>query len=84
MGDSGIVLRTTDSGETWLVDYTVPRIKLNSISILDNETGYIAGNSGKLFRTTNNGLNWQIHFVNNNLFRTITKFTLQILQQVIF
>lgn len=59
--DTGYIMKTTDSGNSWVVQYNQP-MKLNVVQFLDNNTGYVGGGSGtgtpRLYKTTNSGLNW--------------------------
>ena len=52
----GIVLKTTNSGNNWLVLVT-SSVYGYSISFFDENTGYIASSNG-LFKSTNGGINW--------------------------
>ena len=52
----GIVLKTTNSGNNWMVMVT-SSVYGYSIKFFDENTGYIAASNG-LFKSTNGGINW--------------------------
>ena len=52
----GIVLKTTNSGNNWMVKVT-SSVYGYSIKFFDENTGYIAASNG-LFKSTNGGINW--------------------------
>ena len=59
--DTGYIMKTTNGGNNWSVQYNQP-MKLNVVQFLDNNTGYVGGGSGsgtaRVFKTTNSGTNW--------------------------
>ncbi len=65
---TGIVLRTTDGGDTWT--YQSLGIILKSVSFVSASEGWIAGSQGKIYHTTDGGLNWtpQTSGTTTNLF----------------
>jgi len=58
-GDSGIILKTTNSGENWFSRETGTIRKLYGLSFPDSLTGFAVGQYGVIIKTTNGGLNWQ-------------------------
>ncbi|MCI0449480.1 MAG: hypothetical protein L0Y79_06805, partial [Chlorobi bacterium] len=70
--DTGYIMKTTDGGNNWVIQYNQP-MKLNVIQFLDNSTGYAGGGSGsgtgRIFKTTNGGTNWV------NIISFVTQFT---------
>ena len=68
VGDSGIILRTTNGGTLWSVVPTNVGNDLTSISFVDSQNGWVAGSNGLqtptyldsavVLRTNNGGLNW--------------------------
>ncbi len=61
-GDSGTVLKTSNSGNSWSqfqvgTAATLPR--LYGISCPDSSTCYTAGEGGAIYKTTNGGSSWQ-------------------------
>ncbi len=57
-GDSGIILKTTNSGNDWVKQNTPVTTKLNAIYFI-GDTGWCVGNSGTMIMTTDGGLNWE-------------------------
>ena len=53
-----IILRTSDSGTTWITQSGGTTSTLYSVSFTDVNNGWAVGNSGKILRTTNGGSNW--------------------------
>jgi photosystem II stability/assembly factor-like uncharacterized protein len=57
VGSAGVVLTSPDEGNTW--DYNkISEGSLYSISMIDENTGWISGSEGHLYRTTNAGKTW--------------------------
>ena len=52
------VLKTTNGGESWSEQNIDTDQWLRKIFMIDNQTGYIVGNSGIIFKTTNGGTDW--------------------------
>ncbi|MBM4158701.1 MAG: T9SS type A sorting domain-containing protein [Ignavibacteria bacterium] len=74
----GGILKTTNSGQNWIIQPEPLIHQYNSISFIDNNTGIAVGPSGMILRTTNGGQNWlvlsrpggdmgDVQFVNNNI-----------------
>ncbi len=71
VGDSGVIIATSDGGENWLNLYSsTDIIEFKQVQFLDRENGFVAGNILKqhpgylshqviLLRTTNGGLSWK-------------------------
>lgn len=66
-GDSGVVLKTTDSGMSWSALTTGTTVSLRSISFVNNDTGYVGGSyydtntkttRGVLLKTEDGGASW--------------------------
>lgn len=58
VGDEyGIILRTTNAGQTWDSVYGGSRL-LRGIAFTDVNTGFVVGNTGAILKTTNGGINW--------------------------
>jgi len=66
-GDSGLVLRSSDLGDTWSILNTGFDLKLNSVFFTNDSTGYVVGDSGLILRTSNYGLSWQQQTSPNNI-----------------
>jgi photosystem II stability/assembly factor-like uncharacterized protein len=60
VGNSGIFLRTSDNGETWMSISTGRSEHLLSVFFTDMNTGFVVGTSGLIMRTTTGGYNWDI------------------------
>ncbi len=67
-GDSGIILRTTNGGNSWVRQVSGTNLRLTSIEFADAMTGWALGgdpfstplcnNYNVLLKTTNGGINW--------------------------
>ncbi|HNY03797.1 MAG TPA: T9SS type A sorting domain-containing protein, partial [Bacteroidales bacterium] len=55
-GSSGMLLKTSDAGEQWIVQQKVTNQHLNSICFVNNDTGFAAGDRGAMLKTTNGGI----------------------------
>ena len=59
--DTGYIMRTTNGGNNWNVQYSITR-DFKTIQFVDLNTGYAGGGSGNgtrfLYKTTNGGINW--------------------------
>lgn len=58
--DGGIILKTTDAGETWVPQNSETKRELYSISFASADTGFAVGLYGRFVRTTDGGKNWYI------------------------
>jgi photosystem II stability/assembly factor-like uncharacterized protein len=60
VGQSGVILRTTDWGTSWNAQYLPEAPDLNTISFSENNHiyGVIAGSLGNILRTHNSGASW--------------------------
>jgi hypothetical protein len=73
--DSGIILKTINTGDTWTKLKIGTQDKLNSISHL-NDTIVVAGDKGSIYYCINNGELWQkINFLNSNNLTTVKCFS---------
>jgi photosystem II stability/assembly factor-like uncharacterized protein len=57
-GDGGVLFRSSDNGGTFNTQSIPGGANLNSIFMIDANTGWAAGNTGTLIKTVNGGLNW--------------------------
>ena len=55
VGQYGLILKTTDAGETWFEQYSGTTSTLHSVYFPSTDTGYIVGDSGIILKTTNGG-----------------------------
>ncbi len=66
-GASGLILHTTDSGETWAGD-SIADADLNSIQFIDTLFGWVCGDNGAFLLTVNGGNSWnKISFPEDHL-----------------
>jgi photosystem II stability/assembly factor-like uncharacterized protein len=60
-GDSGVVLKTIDTGKTWSKQTINPVVNLRKIQFINSQTGWVTGASSigiNVFKTTNGGNYW--------------------------
>lgn len=61
VGDSGLVMKTTDSGLTWTKIQTgYDDVRFNDVLFTSSSTGWVIGNDGIALRTTNGGYTWTL------------------------
>ena len=72
------VIKTMDEGKTWNIQNIKPTNWIRDILMLDENTGFIVGDSGMIYKTTDGGKNWllkssgtiyrlqNLNFINNN------------------
>ncbi len=58
VGDSGLILRTTNGGINWSSKSCGSSNNLLSIFFIDESTGWTVGDKGKIFQTTDRGETW--------------------------
>jgi predicted CXXCH cytochrome family protein len=58
VGDSGVVLRSTDGGAAWEVQDADTQVQLRAVDFADQSTGWVAGRDGTLRATTDGGSTW--------------------------
>jgi len=52
VGEYGIILKTTDAGNTWITQPGISNETLRSVHFANTNTGYIAGGYGTIIKTT--------------------------------
>jgi len=62
-GDSGVIIRTTNGGNSWSIQYFNPVLQVTDLQFINQNTGYGIANDFNTARTTilsttNSGLNW--------------------------
>jgi len=62
IGESGQVLQTTNSGQSWALADPRTNVNLRGGTFLGQAMGWIVGESGVIRRTTDGGLSWQQQF----------------------
>ena len=58
-GSDGIILKTTDGGNSWQANPVGFTRNLRSVCFPSAQTGYICGDSGTILKTTDQGVSWQ-------------------------
>ncbi|MBW7873744.1 MAG: T9SS type A sorting domain-containing protein [Ignavibacteria bacterium] len=58
-GTKGVIIQSTDFGNSWRLLYSNRQITLYSVSFPSSSVGYAAGSGGTILKTTNSGLNWE-------------------------
>lgn len=58
VGDSGLILSTTNGGTWWNEQQSHTKLGLNDIAFFNPDTGICCGTDGLIFRTTDGGANW--------------------------
>ena len=58
VGQSGLILKTIDSGENWTLQNGGTLNNLLSVYFIDDNTGWIVGENGTILKTTDSGENW--------------------------
>lgn len=58
IGDSGTIIASIDSGNTWIKQSSGVIDSLLAMSFIDSLTGYIVGSNGTILSTSNGGINW--------------------------
>lgn len=69
VGDSGVILYTSDGGRNWEKQISNTPYGLNSVSFCDSSNGWAVGYGGITLNTTNGGKNWNrvLHDTANNI-----------------
>ena len=68
-GVSAIILKTSHGGNNWRFLSSPLTSAFNSVSFVNENTGWIAGtDSNKIFKTTNGGDNWIVQFYSSDNF----------------
>jgi len=58
-GSQGVVIKTTDGGNSWIILSDSSSISLNSMLFINNRLGFIVGEKGTILNTTDAGASWQ-------------------------
>lgn len=58
VGQSGTVLRTTNSGTNWVAVTSGTSVHLFSVYFINGNTGWVVGDVGVILKTTNAGATW--------------------------
>lgn len=57
-GDGGIILKTTDGGNTWIPQTSSITNNITGVYFLTEDIGWAVGYGGKILKTVNGGTNW--------------------------
>lgn len=57
--ESGRVIATVDSGQTWRAQFVIPNTALWGIDFIDRENGWVVGEKGVMLKTTDGGQTWR-------------------------
>lgn len=57
-GNSGTVIKTTNSGNNWSSQIIDNSVNLTSLCFVNSELGWSAGSNSKIYKTTNSGAIW--------------------------
>ncbi|MFI5145437.1 MAG: YCF48-related protein, partial [Ignavibacteria bacterium] len=57
-GDSGVILKSTDDGNSFSQSNVGTNVKLNCVYFINTTTGWVAGNNGFIAETTDGGTSW--------------------------
>ena len=52
------ILKSTNSGNSWVEQASIQGRELKSIQFIDNNVGWIVGNTGFIYKTINGGTTW--------------------------
>lgn len=74
VGFYGIVLHTSDGGESWSRIYSDSIKTFSSVQFHDSNLGWIASHSGDIYRTMNGGISWTKTYENSGLRLTSMNF----------
>ncbi|HEY5124236.1 MAG TPA: YCF48-related protein [Ignavibacteria bacterium] len=72
VGDGSVILKTTNSGVSWLPQKTGFDLQLKSVYFINEYTGWLCGADGPqsaggtIFKTTNSGNNWSLMIINDS------------------
>jgi len=67
-GTTGLMLNTTDGGETWNEQSAPPNNAYYSVCFTDAQTGWASGYAGKMIHTTDGGNSWTSQNSGSNTF----------------
>lgn len=59
VGDTGIIINTTDEGVNWTIQPILLKLRLNSVHFVNKDVGWIAGRKGKILHTSDGGNMWE-------------------------
>lgn len=65
VGAHGTILKTTDGGANWSVNYSRTNNYIGGAYFLDDANGWAVGSRGMIMHTTDAGAHWEIKYVSN-------------------
>lgn len=63
VGSGGLIIKTSDGFNTWIVQTSGTKVELNDINFTDSDNGIIVGDNGNILTTTNGGSVWKKEIV---------------------
>jgi len=77
VGDNGVIVKSTDGGEHWILQSSGVVSPLRSVYFIDSNTGWAVGDGGIILHTTNGGVSFveeeQIKYQQSFYFCRITQ-----------
>ncbi|MFZ4622448.1 MAG: YCF48-related protein [Bacteroidota bacterium] len=58
VGNNGVVLRTSNDGQTWTAVPSFTTASLYGVHFIDKKAGWVAGSASTVYKTTDGGANW--------------------------
>jgi len=58
VGTGGVILKTSDAGNSWQKQKSHTRVALNDVDFIDDLVGYAVGLGGTILKTTDGGAHW--------------------------
>ncbi len=68
LGNSGVVLKSTDTGNSWKKLSINPVFDLRTLHFLDTLTGFVTGENARMMKTTDGGKTWTQRYVKTAAF----------------
>ena len=59
VGDVGTILRTTNGGDSWIIQNSGTSLPLHCVCFTDELNGIVVGNAGTILQTTDGGASWE-------------------------
>ena len=60
IGEGGVIIATTDGGDTWVSQPSGYELTLNSVDFTDESNGWVVGQLGLILNTKDGGNNWTV------------------------
>ncbi|MDP3830118.1 MAG: YCF48-related protein, partial [Ignavibacteriaceae bacterium] len=62
VGDGGTIIKTSNSGDNWVLQNSGTKNLLNSVSFVNEALGFAGGNNGCIVKTENGGNTWRVQY----------------------